>query len=383
MGNPHENVLRLKDIAKGGARLAPPREVERASWRLSDLVRRGGKPAFRGQGSVPLEKGPLAGPALPLKKAPQKPPSAGGEAEGDRETADRVFQRAVNTLEAILQAVRAGEPFSLVPAEEAVEALLQNLMAGDTLLVPFFSRESLAPSLAQEMVNVGIISLKMGLELGHTTEELRRLGLVALLHDIGMARLPEALLAKQDLFGPEERTALERHPEEGARLLRGLGPQYHWLAEVVLQVHERLDGSGYPKGLKGREIHDHAYIVGLADVYESLLHPRPFRRRLGPVEALKEILQRERSAFPDRLLKALIRALSIFPVGSLVRLNTGEIGRVMAKNKDLPLRPVVEILTHRDKRLEEPVIIDLSQSPLLYIQDSVVEEALPPLTDSG
>ncbi|MFN3476751.1 MAG: HD-GYP domain-containing protein, partial [Candidatus Methylomirabilales bacterium] len=209
------------------------------------------------------------------------------------------------------------------------------------------------------------------------------LGLVALLHDVGMACLPEALLTRKGPLSSEEQALLERHSEEGAQLLRNLGPQYTWLAEVVLQVHEQMDGSGYPQGLRGEEIHEYAYIVGLADVYESLVHHRPFRRRLGPLEALKEILQRKRSAFPDRILKALIRALSTFPVGSLVRLNTGEIGRVMAKNKDFPLRPVVEILARRDKRLEEPVIIDLSQSPLLYIQGSVVEEALPPLADSG
>ena len=393
--------MRLKDLVTGGDRgPAPSRAGKGPPQRLSDLVRKGGKPPV--QGRVPPEGGPPADPGLAPKEAlsrlsalvrkggkaspqavsaaslegPLPPPYEGeGRGGGDREMANQVFQRAVNSVEAILQAVRAQAPFSLTPAEEAVEGLIRELQAGDALLVPFFSGGGPSPGPAREAVHVAIISLKIGLELGYAPEELRRLGLAALLHNVGMARLPEALLTRKGPLPPEERAALERHPEEGVRLLRGLGPQATWLAEVVLQVHERMDGSGYPKGLTGQEIHDDAYIVGLADVYESLVHPRPFRRCLGPLEALKEILTRERTTVPDRIRKALIRALSAFPVGSLVRLNTGEIGRVVAKHPDLPLRPVVEVLVRRGKRLEEPVVIDLSQSPLLYIQESVVEEA--------
>ncbi len=84
-----------------------------------------------------------------------------------------------------------------------------------------------------------------------------------------------------------------------------------------------------------------------------------------------------RTAFPDRILKALIQALTPYPMGSMVRLNTGEIGRVVRKNKDYPLRPVVEVLDRGGKRLEEPVAIDLGQSPLVNIQESLAEEPLP------
>jgi len=339
-----------------------PRE---ASSRFSTLLQKGERVSPQAGSAASLE-GPLP---IPCEKE--------GRGDGDPKTADQVFQQAVNSVEAILQAVRAQASFSLAPAAEAAEGLIRELKAGDALLVPFFSGGGPLPDLAREAVHVAIISLKIGLELGYAPEELRRLGLVALLHNVGMVRIPEGLLMWKGPLNPEERVVLERHPEEGVRLFRGLGPHAAWLAEAVLQVYERMDGSGYPKGLTGQEICEEAYIVGLADVYESLVHPRPFRGCLGPLEALKEILQRERTAFPDRILKALIRALSAFPVGSLVRLNTGEIGRVVRKNKDFPLRPVVEVFVRGGKQLEEPVVIDLSQSPLLHIQDSVVKEALP------
>jgi HD-GYP domain-containing protein (c-di-GMP phosphodiesterase class II) len=244
------------------------------------------------------------------------------------------------------------------------------------LLVHVFTAGGPSLDPALEAVNVCILAVKFGLELDYTKEELRQLSLAALLHDVGMTRLPDGLVEKNGPLNPVERASLGRHSEEGSQIIMGLGSEYSWLAEVIIQIHERVDGSGYPKALKGTEVHEYAQVVGLADVYESLVHHRPFRRRLSPLEALKEILSRERTAFPDRVLKALIQALSPYPVGSLVRLNTGEVGRVVAKDKDRPLRPVVEVLVRGGKRLEESMVTDLSQSPLLNIQDSLTEETL-------
>lgn len=354
--------MRFKDLVKGGGRRpAPSREVQGTSRRLSDLVRKPGPPQVQEGAS--------------LEGRPQESPGVASKDASSQLTAEEAFRRAEATAARILQAAKTQAPPSLTEAEDAVEGLLRALEKGDALLVPFFSPGSPDPSPAREAVHVAILALKIGLELGYAPDELRRLGLVALLHDVGMARLPEAFLHRKGPLSKEERALLERHPEEGARLLDRVGPP--WLAEVVRQVHERMDGSGYPHRLKGAEIHEHAQVVGLADLYESLVHPRPFRRRLDPVAALKEILHKERTAFPDRILKALIRALSAFPVGSLVRLNTGEIGRVIAKNPTFPLRPVVEVLARQGKRLEDPVVIDLAQRPLLHIQGSVVEEDLP------
>ncbi|MFQ5916053.1 MAG: HD-GYP domain-containing protein [Nitrospinota bacterium] len=289
---------------------------------------------------------------------------------------DQVFQRAVDAIRGILQAAKTQVPFSMYSAEEAADLLLPNLQESDALLVHVFTPGAPPVDPALEAVNVCILAVKFGLELGYTGEELRQLSLAALLHDVGMARLPEGLVEKNGPLNPVERASLGRHPEAGAQIIRRLGPDYTWLAEVIIQSHERVDGSGYPKALKGTDIHEYAQIVGLADVYESLVHHRPFRRRLSPLEALKEILSRERTTFPDRVLKALIQALSPYPVGSLVRLNTGEIAQVVAKDKDRPLRPVVEVLIRGGKRLEEPVLTDLSQIPLLNVQDSLAEETL-------
>ena len=302
--------------------------------------------------------------------------SAQGPTRSQAAGADQALGKAVESIEAILWAIRTQTPFTLSHVEEAVDALRQNLQATDALLVPFFGGGRYPASPGHEAANVCILALKIGMELGFSAVALGQLALAALLQDIGMARLPEEFLGRSGPLSAAERAALRQSPEEGARLLRASGLQYHWLAEGLLQVHERRDGSGYPRGLQGEGILEFAQIVGLADVYESLVHHRPFRRCLGPVQALKEILHRERAAFPDRILKALIRGLTTFPVGSLVRLNTGEIGRVVAKHPDFPLRPLVEVLLRQGKPMDDPLLIDLSKNPLLHVQESVVEDVL-------
>lgn len=401
-----KNRARLKDMVKsegrrttrsGIGKKASPRLSDlirrQAMWsekgapvhtpspeRLSDIARKDGPGASRVQsGGASIEARPERAGLRP-KESSRRPAAIerqrGSERihPGEIDTSNQVFQKAVGIIGEILRAVRADAPISISSVEEAADGLAQNLLTRDDLLVHLFAAGDPSPDPPREAVNVCIVAAKFGLELGYSPEELRRLSLAALLHDIGMARLPEGLIEKNGALNPVERATLGRHPEEGAQIVRVLGREYTWLAEVISQVHERVDGSGYPQVLKGEEIHEFAQVVGLADVYESLVHDRPHRKRLSPLDALKEILQRERAAFPDRVLKALIQAFTPYPVGSLVRLNTNEVGRVVAKNQDRPLRPVVAVLFRGGKRLDEPAVIDLGQSPLLNIQESLVEE---------
>ncbi len=230
-----------------------------------------------------------------------------------------------------------------------------------------------------EVVRQGLRALlqtRAGIEVvGEAGDGLEAVGLAGLVHDVGLVGLPGNLLDKPQGLSAEEQQLLLQHPEVGARIIRAAGPEYQWLATVVAQEHEREDGSGYPKGLRGEDIHELAKVVGIADVYEALTHPRPYRRRMSPLDAVKEIISLERRTFADWVLKGLIRGLSTFPVGSLVRLNSKEIGRVRATNPAFPLRPVVEIVAGPSgEAVAEPRVVDLSQNSLLFIVDSYTAE---------
>jgi len=221
------------------------------------------------------------------------------------------------------------------------------------------------------MVNVAILAVKIGQGIGYGEADLTRLALAACLHDVGTTTVPRHILEKPGALSPEELAIIRQRPEKGFRMLQLLGPEFDWVGVVALQHHERDDGSGYPQGLKGDQIHEYAKVVGLADVYESLTHPRPFQKRRVPLDAVKEIMTTNRHMFPTPILKGLIQGLSTFPVGSLVRLNSRETARVVATNPAFPMRPVVEVLTGpRGERLPSPRRVDLSQNSLVYITDS-------------
>ncbi len=295
------------------------------------------------------------------------PAAAAPPAGAARELADG----ARTLVDKNLAALRAGGRLDLAPLAQIASALEARLEADDALMAIALDPRPTGTDLGRHMVNVAIFALKIGMSAGLAREKLAEVGLAGLVHDVGLLALPATLAEKAEQLSPEEIELLKQHPEKGANLIRAAGPEYHWLATLVAQEHEREDGSGYPKGLRGEDIQALAKVVGIADVYESLTHPRSFRRRVSPLDAVKEIITSERRGFADWVLKALIRGLSTFPVGSLVRLNSKEIGRVLGTNPAYPLRPVVEIVAGPSgEPLANHRVVDLSQNSLLYITES-------------
>jgi len=184
--------------------------------------------------------------------------------------------------------------------------------------------------------------------------------------------VPEAILNKPGPLTPEERNFIKRHPELGAQALRQVCPDAGWIADLVLQEHERLGGQGYPRGLQGAEIHEYAQIIGLADTFEALLHVRPYRHRFLPHEAVRELVTKEKAVFSTKTLKCLIQQFSVFPLGTRVRLNTGESAEVVELNPQYPLRPVVKV--QKDPHglsLKEARTLDLSKSSLVHVTEIV------------
>jgi HD-GYP domain-containing protein (c-di-GMP phosphodiesterase class II) len=253
-------------------------------------------------------------------------------------------------------------------AAQLVSALKQN----DELIVEALSGPPGTP-LVTNLVNAAILGTKVGIGLGYYGKELERLALAGLVHDIGLFAVPQSLVMKAGRLTHDERTLIEQHPELGYQVIRRIGPEYQWLAQVVRQAHERFHGQGYPNRLTGRQVCEMAQILGVVDVFDALVSDRPYRRRLFPHQAVKELLVAERSSFPREILKALVEQLSVYPLGTTVRLTTGEVGTVVHVNTRYPLRPVVKVNDDQDAgALRE---IDLSLTPLV----SIIETLNPPV----
>lgn len=279
------------------------------------------------------------------------------------------YRRAEERLTTVALAVQRQEQLDLeglsVLAVEISDALERN----DQLLVQAMSGPAGSP-LITNLVNVGILATKVGSRLGYHGNELEQLAFAGLLHDIGLFAVPQSLITKSGRLTQDERTLIEQHPELGYQTIRKAGEKYDWLAQVVRQAHERWNGQGYPNKLKGRQICEFAQIIGVVDIFDALVSPRGYRRRFFPHEAVRELLVAERMSFPREVIKALVEQLSAYPLGTSVRLTTGEVGSVMRVNTRYPLRPVVWIKGDTVYG-QEGRQLDLSRTPLVSIIETL------------
>ncbi|MGD9033302.1 MAG: HD domain-containing phosphohydrolase [Desulfobacteraceae bacterium] len=227
-------------------------------------------------------------------------------------------------------------------------------------------------------VRMTFISLILGQGLGYDIKMLLKLGLAALLENVGMYKIPDTVLEKKGSLDDNEMAMIREHPKKSYEVLDQMGERYRWLAEVALQVHERTDGSGYPYGLKGGEIYELSSVIGLTDMYVAMTSDRPYRNRIVQTDAIKHVVEEAKEEFPANIRKVFLNRISLFPVNTYVMLNNKSIGRVISTEKEQPLRPTIELLYDSDGgKLEKREVVKLSENPLLYITESIHKRDLP------
>lgn len=215
-------------------------------------------------------------------------------------------------------------------------------------------------------VQSSLLSMAMGVQAEFTDEELRAIGLGCLVHDVGMLLVPTRLLGV-DAITDRDRQDLMRHPLHAVEALVRHESASVGARCVAGQIHERLDGSGYPYGMKGSAIHRLARYAAVADAFLGMISPRPHRPAHEPYKAMEEILYAaHRGRFEAAAVRSLLRVVSLYPVGSCVWLNDGRAGRVIQSNPDLVDRPIIMALDlNRDP--PAPMRVDLSQEPHLSV----------------
>ena len=287
-----------------------------------------------------------------------------------------IYERLVRVTEEVFAAARTGKIPEEGPIIRVLRACMGKLREGEALLAETMRQHEGVPDLAERGANSAILSMRLGMELGADDKRCLAVGLCGLLHDLGMLKVPEEAIQdkKLDAAGLE---LLKRHPIESQRILEDFGPAFAWVGRIVVQVHERRDGSGYPRGLSREEVHEIAQLVGLADTYLAMAHPRADRPALVVYNALKAVIDMRRTIFDNKLVKALINIVSIFPLGSLVKLNNNEIGRVIGTSRLHPTRPKVEILLDsRGRPQKPPRQMVLEEEPMVYIVNPAIEEGV-------
>ena len=291
-----------------------------------------------------------------------------------------IYQGLINYVNEVGHHVKKGEPFNIQKGFRFINVIISHPKSILEDLHPLTLRSigSQDESLATHAANVSINAMIMGDGFGYSRAKQIELGTAGLLHDIGMYRVPIAIRKKKEPLTPSDLEVIRKHPEVSYRELLKCGAEYQGLAEIIYQEHERMDGSGYPKGLKGDQIHEYAGIIGILDEYDALIHNRPQRDRLSPADAMKEIVRSSKGLFPVSTIKYLLHELSIFPVKSYVKLNNDSIGVVVKTNPLWPLKPTIALIYDaQGKRVGDDSLVDLSENSLLYIKDVLREEDIP------
>lgn len=274
---------------------------------------------------------------------------------------------ASHELSLVRDAVRAQTAPQLDECRRLAAALVEELHQSDDC-VRWALIGKTDDYLLDNALHVAVVSVKIGMGLRYTAANLEQIALAGLLHDLGMWLLPDSLVHRCGALSPEEEVVVRAHPERGRRILAGLGAPLVSVSEITAQEHERLDGSGYPCRLKGQQIAESAQIIGLADVFDALITPRPYKKPVAPHYALRELLVHGKTMFSHRVLKALADQITLYPVGTAVRLNSGQIGTVVKLNPRYPLRPTLRITGDRRQTGEgQEEELDLVRRPSTHI----------------
>jgi HD-GYP domain-containing protein (c-di-GMP phosphodiesterase class II) len=292
-----------------------------------------------------------------------------------------LYEEASAYIDEVLNALRSRKGFTLEKGFGVIQKIVAVNYPQDPVLILALHQDDLRRYVTQHPVNVAVFAIKMADHLGFSKSIQVEIGMAGLLHDVGMAVVPDKILHKPGRLNNEEMKIFRQRPNFSSKILRTLGSEYAYLAECAAQVYERIDGSGYPRGLKADEMHEYAQIIGLLDMYESLIHSRPQRGRRTPFAAVKEIINTSKKHFKKEYLKALLSVFTAFPIHSYVRLNSDAIGKVIETYPDQPLRPKIKIIYDSQKRkvLTEKIVA-LPEDPLLHIIDSITENEIGKLT---
>ncbi len=288
-----------------------------------------------------------------------------------------LYRQAGLYLEQVFAAVRARKPFEIETGLKIVRQMAAESSPRDPLFSLALHLDDRLQFAVHHSVNVAVYAVKMAPYLGYDVHRQEQVGLAGLLHDVGMALVPENIVNKQGPLSASEMQALKERPNLAFKILQGLGQEYAYLAECAAQVYERMDGTGYPQGLSAVEINEFAQVISLLDLYEALVHSRPNRDKLGFFDAVKYIFKSCKTQFQRSHMKALLRLFTVFPIHSYVRLNSDAIGKVVETYPDQPMRPKVRVVfdSQRRKVLTERMIT-LAEEPLLNIVACVSQKEI-------
>lgn len=339
---------------KPGARVEPkarlePQDSERSILALADSTTPPSTPTGRLLAKLRT--------AYPLQSA----------VEDELPVAAKAFQLASEAAHSILEEVVTKGVLDSERLQESIKEVTESVIRNPDalLLLSYLKRKS--TYVYDHAISVAVHLLAFGRHIGLPRNQLQMLGAAGLVLDVGMGRLSEDILQKKGNLSSEEYESMKSHVRFGVDIVNtspGFAPQ---IAEIVVQHHERENGSGYPLGLKRREISILAKMAAIVDCFVALISERPYAHPISPQDALQMLYNWRKDYYHEDMVEQFIQCLGPYPVGSFVELNTGEVAVVLAHNRVRRLKPRVMAVLDVDKKpYASPIMLDLINAPLAF-----------------
>jgi HD-GYP domain-containing protein (c-di-GMP phosphodiesterase class II) len=282
-----------------------------------------------------------------------------------RKTVKKTYFNAVSFTKGVMNKIRAGERINIKRAKRIVESMVDLILSEEELLLGMTAIKDYDEYTYHHSVNVSILSVAIGQRLGLGKKALMELGLVALFHDLGKTEIPPEILNKPSKFTEEEWAIMKKHPLVGTRAvlrMKGFDETSIRAAIVAFEHHIHHDHTGYPKVMKIEDLDLYSRIVSIADQYDGMTSSRVYSRvPMPPDKALKLMLQRTGPQLDPLLMKFFVNIVGVYPAGTLVVLDTGELGIVHSSNASSPERPKVIIITDNEGNRVPSTLVDLTE----------------------
>ena len=276
--------------------------------------------------------------------------------------AEATQREAQNVVQVVMQDIRLGKNIESEKVGRVVGAMIDSIFRNADALSSLTRLKGYDEYTFVHSVNVCVLCLTLGRRLAYSRSDLQTFGIGALLHDTGKIRIPSAILNKPGGLDDAEIAEIKRHPLYSVEVLESAGGIPEDAKLVALQHHERWNGGGYPHGLREDEIGRFGQVAALCDVYDAMTSDRCYAKGMPPHEGIRKIHGWAGMHFPPDIVQSFIRCMGIYPVGTVVQLDSREIGVVTAVNREKILRPRLALL-FRDPGtpLKNPVPVDLEE----------------------
>jgi putative nucleotidyltransferase with HDIG domain len=287
---------------------------------------------------------PVAPKAVPAPVAAESTVAIPTSYASEFPVAKNLYRKTILSVQHAISAIKIGKAYSTQEIEETVKGIVESVLRNPDALLNIAQIRGYNEYVYEHSVNVTILACALCHIMEYEKDAIIEAGVGAFLHDLGMIWIPETIVNKPDKLTEAESIVIKRHPQYGIEILKDRKGISELSKTIVIQHHERLNGKGYPRGLKGDQVHEVASIAGIADAYDAMTSNRVHRGALTPQQALAFLYKVSDREFPKKVTEYFVRLLGVYPVGSFVRLTSGEMGIVIRVRKNRILSPDILVL---------------------------------------